>query len=217
MTTPTPTTRPEPAAAPIRRPTALIVSGPALLALVGVVTPIDDTDEPAERLADIYANPGRYGLTLVLLVAALMLLVPAVLAVRNVAPPGARRNATIGAVLAAAGFMLFTVASGALGFAPSAWTSLPDAQRQELLPAFAAMDEGKGALGPVLAAPLLPLLGLGILAAVLWHHTALRRVALAALPLGWAVFLFAPTNPLRSLGALVLLMALLVATRTSRT
>ncbi|MGH9137148.1 MAG: hypothetical protein ACRD0G_08885 [Acidimicrobiales bacterium] len=181
------------------------LAGPALLALVGFITPVDDTDEPADRLADIFAHEGRYTATLLCLAGGMMLLVPAVLAIRDLAPWAARRAATVGAVIAATGFMCFVIASGALGFAPSAWSTLPEAPRTDLLPAFVAMDEGQGALGLVLVgAPLLPLIGLTVLAVALWRLRDLPRLALVALPLGWAMFLFAPVNPMKSLGALVL-------------
>ncbi|MGH9187301.1 MAG: hypothetical protein ACRD0U_16040 [Acidimicrobiales bacterium] len=164
----------------------------------------------------MFAHEGRYAVTALLLLAGMMPLVPAVLGLRRLVPAEAWRPATVGAVVSAVGFMLFTAATGALGFAPAAWTTLPADQQDGLLPAFTAMDEGKGPLSVVLVGPLLPIIGLTVLAVVLWKHSALHRVAAVALPLGWAVFLFAPVNPVRAVGALLLLAAFATAAATGR-
>ncbi|MGH9110887.1 MAG: hypothetical protein ACRDZN_01070 [Acidimicrobiales bacterium] len=190
-----------------------MLAAPLLLLAVSVISPINDSDEPGQRLADVFANEGRYAVAALLLLAGIMLLVPAVLGLRHLVPAGAWRPANIGATVSAVGFMLFTAAIGALGLAPAAWATLPGAQREGLLPAFTAMDEGKGPLAVVLVGPLLPIVGLTVLAVVLWRHTKLSRAAVVALPLGWAVFLFTPINATRAIGSLLLLAGFAAASR----
>ncbi|MGH9210086.1 MAG: hypothetical protein ACRD2C_05320 [Acidimicrobiales bacterium] len=184
--------------------TYAMVAAPLLLFVVSLISPINDSDEPAERLADVFAHEARYAVAALCLLAGMMLLVPAVLGLRHSLPAAGHRPATVGAVVSSAGFMLFTAATGALGLAPGAWATLPAAEQAVLLPAFTAMDEGKGPLGLVLGGPLLPVVGLTILAVVLWRRTDLLRPAVVALPVGWAVFLFAPVNPVRAIGAVLL-------------
>ncbi|MGH9188089.1 MAG: hypothetical protein ACRD0U_20145 [Acidimicrobiales bacterium] len=187
---------------------AAMVAAPLLIVTAELLSPINDSsDTPTERVAAIFDNAGRYSLTVACLVAGLLLLVPAVLTLRNTVVPH-RRAGTVGAVVSAAGFMLFAVASGALGVAPSAWASLSDAHQQALVPAFTAMDDGKGAMPLALSGPLLPVIGLIVLAVVLWRHSGYPRWAVLALPLGWTLFLFTPAHASRVLGALVLLAGL---------
>jgi hypothetical protein len=197
------------------RPVTLIAA-PALLALAGVLSPINDSDEPDERLADLLDNAGRYSVAVVCLAAALMLLVPAVFALRDLVPAANRRLATVGATIAAAGFMMFVTISGAVGFGPSAWADLPDAETSGLVPIFTVMDEGKGALAAVFPGPLLPIIGLALLATALWRHTGAAHAALVAMPLGWAIFLFTPVAATKVVGALVLLAAFAVLDFSAR-
>jgi hypothetical protein len=153
-------------------------------------------------VADILAHSGRYALTVLCLLAG-MLLIPAALGLRRSVPGLDRRP--FGSTLAAAGFMLFAVASGALGVGPSAWATLDDAHRASLVQAFHAMDQGRGAMPIVQWGPILALLGLIMVLVSLWRHSSYPRWASVALALGWAVFLLAPAHAARAAGALVLI------------
>lgn len=181
-----------------------MLSAPLLLVAAELTSPINDaTDSSAQRVADILDNSGRYTLTVLCLLAGMLVLVPAVLGLRRAVAGLDRRP--FGSTLAAAGFMLFAVASGALGVGPSAWATLDDTHRASLVQAFHAMDQGKGAMPIVQWGPILALLGLIVVAVSLWRHSSYPRWASVALALGWAVFLFAPAHAVRAAGALVLL------------
>ena len=196
----------EHATPPTTKATALaMLSAPLLLVAAELTSPISDaTDSSAQRVAAILDHSGRYTLTVLCLLAGMLLLVPAVLGLRRSVPGLDRRP--FGSTLAAAGFMLFAVASGALGVGPSAWATLDDSHRASLVQAFDAMDQGKGAMPIVQWGPILALLGLIVVAVSLWRQSSYPRWASVALALGWAVFLFAPAHAARAAGALVLLV-----------
>ena len=196
------------------RPTVLaMLAAPPLLVVAELVSPIDDAgDTSAERVADILDHSDRYTMAVICLLGAMLLLVPAVLGLRRiVAGRCGWRGGAVGTSLAAAGFMLFSVASGALGVGPSAWASADSAERASLVAAFDATDGGKGAMPIVQWGPLLAFVGLIVLAVGLRRHTSYPRWAVVALPLGWAIFLFAPVHVARAVGALVLLAGFLPA------
>jgi hypothetical protein len=189
---------------PTKATALAMLSAPLLLVAAELTSPINDsTDSSAQRVADILDHSGRYTLTVLCLLAGMLLLIPALLGLRRSVPGLDRRP--FGPTLAAAGFMLFAVASGALGIGPSAWATLDEAHRASLVQAFHAMDQGKGAMPIVQWGPILALLGLIVVAVSLWRHSSYPRWASVALALGWAVFLFAPTHAGRTAGALVLL------------
>lgn len=123
-------------------------------------------------------------------------------------------GATVGASFAAAGFMLWAVNLGAVGIGVSAWFSLSGAEQTAALPAFVAMDEGNGLMPIVQLGALLPVIGFTVLAVALWRRSSYPRWAVVALPLGFAVLLFAPVNVARAIGAIVLLAGLLPAAAT---
>ena len=195
----------EHATPPTTKATALaMLSAPLLLVAAELTSPINDsTDSSAQRVADILDHSGRYTVTVLCLLAGILLLVPAVFGLRRTVRRLDRRP--FGSTLAAAGFMLFAVASGPLSVGPSAWATLDDAHRLSLVQAFDAMDQGKGAMPIVQWGPILALLGLIVVAVSLWRHSSYPRWASVALALGWAVFLFAPVHAVRAAGALVLL------------
>ena len=184
-----------------------MLGAPLLLVAAELLSPINDaTDTSAERVADILEHSGRYTVAVLCLLGGMLLLVPAVLSLRRlVFSHDEQRAGAIGATLAAAGFMVFSVASGALGVGPSAWSTLDDTHRAALVEAFDAMDAGNGAMPFVQWGPFLALIGLVVLAIALWRHSPYPRWATVALPVGWAIFLSAPTHAVRSAGALVLL------------
>lgn len=193
-------------AAPMRGTALAMFSAPLLLVVVELVSPINDaTDTSAERVADILDHAGRYTVAVVCLLGGMLLLVPAVLGLRRVvAVRDHGQLGAVGATLAAAGFVLFAVASGALGVGPTAWATLDDGHRATLVEAFDAMDRGKGAMPVVQWGPILALIGLIVVAVALWRHSPYPRWACVALPLGWTIFLFAPAHAARAAGALVL-------------
>jgi hypothetical protein len=184
-----------------------MLAAPSLLFVAELISPIDDaTDTSAERVADILDHSERYTVAVVCLLGAMLLLVPAVLGLRRfVVTLSETRGARAGTTLAAAGFMLFAVASGALGVGPTAWASVEMADRATLVGAFDAMDGGKGAMPIVQFGPMVALIGLVVVTVALWRHTSYPRWASVALSLGWATFLFAPVHAARAAGALVLL------------
>lgn len=178
---------------------------PVLLVVAELTSPINDaTHSSSERIVAILDHSGRYTLTVMCLLAGMLLLVPAVMGLTQVVPTAHRP--AVGPRLAAVGFMLFAVASGALGVGPSAWAAVDDGDRGALVAAFEAMDGGKGAMPIVQWGPILALLGLVVFAIALWRHSGYPRWAVLALPLGWAIFLFTPLHVTRAAGALVLLV-----------
>lgn len=188
-----------------------MLSAPLLLVAAELASPMNDaTDTSAQRIADILDHSGRYTAAVICLLGGMLLLVPAILGLRRALfLDDDRRAGRVGTRLAAAGFMLFAVASGALGVGPTAWASLDDSHRATLVQAFDAMDQGKGAMPIVQWGPILALVGLIVVAVSLWRHSSYRRWASVALPLGWAVFLFSPAHASRAAGALILLAGFL--------
>jgi uncharacterized membrane protein HdeD (DUF308 family) len=189
---------------PHRRPsptaTAAVLAAPALLAAAELLSPTNTSSDTAEQwYADVMANSGRYQLTAVALLAGLLLLVPAVLTVHRIAATSAPRAATVGAALAAAGAMLFAVNLGAVGVGVSAWTTLSPQDQSGALPAFVAMDEGKGLMPIVQLGAVLPTIGLAVLAVTLWRAGTYPRWGAATLGAGWMLFLFSPVNEVRAL------------------
>jgi len=204
------TVHPNGTTAPSRGAVVAMLTAPLLLVAAELMSPINDaTDTTEERVAGILDHSGRYTLTVLCLLAGMLLLVPAVLGLAEGAL-GRGRHA-FGPRLAATGFMLFAVASGALGVGPSAWGGTDDSHRGSLVAAFEEMDAGKGAMPLVQWGPLLALVGLAVAAVALWRHTDYPRWAVVALPLGWAVFLMSPVHASRAAGALVMLAGLSVA------
>lgn len=187
------------------------VAAPLLIFAAELLSPINDaTDSSAARVADIIEHSARYTSAVLCLVAGMLFLVPAVLGVRRVGGPSS--SLAVGTALSALGFMLFAVASGALGVGPSAWQAAESTDRATLVAVFDAMDSGKGAMPVVQFGPLVALVGLVVVAVGL-RGSAYPTWGVVALPLGWAVFLFAPTHAARAIGALVLLAGLVPTIR----
>ena len=101
--------------------------------------------------------------------------------------------------------MLFSVASGALGVGPTAWSTLDDTHRATLVEAVDAMDGGNGAMPIVQWGPFVAFIGLVAVAVALWRHNQYPRWATVAVPVGWLIFLSAPTHAVRAAGAIALL------------
>jgi hypothetical protein len=186
---------------------AAMAAAPLLLVAAEAISPIDTgAASPEERIAGIFEHTGRYSAALLCLIAGLLLLVPAAQGLRQLVADGAQRLAAIGAGIAGAGFMLFSIASGALGFGPTAWASLGDGERAAAVRFLEATDDGKGVMPVPISGVMLPILGLALVAVALRRgDRGYPRWSAAALPVGWLLFLVAPGHVGRAIGALVLL------------
>jgi len=193
-----------------------MVAAPLLLLVAELSSPVSDaTDTPATRLEGILDHPGRYTVTVLALVSGLLLMVPAVAGLRrhvlHAGEPDDKGG--VATSLAIAGFMLFAVASGALGVGPSAWPGVERGHEAVLVEAFEAMDDGRGAMPIAQWGPLLSVVGMTVLSVVLWRDHRYPRWAAVALGVGWFAFLLTPVHTTRALGLILLLLGFAPAMR----
>lgn len=141
------------------------------------------TEDAAEQLAIVAAQPGRWALAHLLILLGGLLFIPAALGVAGHLAGRAAWAGLLGTSLATVGALFVGVVIGVDAFAPSAFADLPAAERAALTPAMAALLEGRG-LVPL--ANLVALLSLGfvVLAAALLVGRRAPRWASVALGLG---------------------------------
>ncbi len=187
-----------------------MILAPLLLTVGMAIHPPGGMASGAERLRVVVATSGRWNLAHILILASLVLFIPAMLGVIRLLRDRGAWFGLIGGALVGIGVVFFGAFVGAEALVPGAFASLPADQQAALAPGMQAIIDAEGALA--IAAYLGPLIipGLLVLAIGLFAARVVPRWMSVAMGVGALLLVgaFMISPQIGAVGAAVLLVGL---------